>query len=102
MRESYSALVIEKKNVIKPDITVISYKRFGISGFTKLQYSDKYAEIIVGPIPHRTDGKGDYSSAIVAMDSEEGYPPVYRIDKISNNSFRTTIKKMLEENILAA
>ena len=70
--------------------------------YGKLQYSDKYAAIIVGPIPHSTSGKGDYSSAIVAMESEDGYPPVYRVEKISNNSFRSTMKKMIEENVLAA
>ena len=42
------------------------------------------------------------SRAILAMESEDGYPPVYRVEKISNNNFRSTMKKMIEENVLAA
>ena len=43
-----------------------------------------------------------FSLAILAMESEDGYPPIYRVEKISNNSFRSTMKKMIEENVLAA
>lgn len=70
--------------------------------YSKLRYSDKYAAVIVGPIPHSTVGKGNYSSAIVAMETEQGYPPVFRVDKITNNSFRSVMDKLQQKNLVAA
>lgn len=70
--------------------------------YSKLRYSDKYAAVIVGPIPHSTVGKGNYSSAIVAMETEQGYPPVFRVDKITNNSFRSVMDELQQKNIVAA
>lgn len=70
--------------------------------YSKLRYSDKYAAVIVGPVPHSTVGKGNYSSAIVAMETEQGYPPVFRVDKITNNSFRPVMDELQQKNIVAA
>lgn len=70
--------------------------------YTKLRYSNKYAAIIVGPIPHSTSGKGNYSSAIVAMETENGYPPVFRTEKLCNNRFRSLMTQMIKENIVVA
>lgn len=68
--------------------------------YAKLRYSSKYAAVIVGPIPHSTLGKGEYSSAIVAMEAEQGYPPVFRVEKITNSIFRALMRKMKQENIV--
>ena len=72
--------------------------------FSKLKYSTDYSAVMVGPIPHSTNGKGDYSSIIAAMEKEEGYPPVIRLGnnslKISKSDFKAKLKSMIDQNII--
>lgn len=71
--------------------------------FRKLQYSDKYRLIMVGPMPHSTAGKGDSSSAIAEMEKHpEMYPRVVRVSngnelKITKSGFKEALERMLHE-----
>ena len=69
--------------------------------FNKLRNINKYAAIIAGPMPHSTSGTGTYSSAIAAMENDDDYPPVFRIEKITNSSFRSIVKYMMDQNVVA-
>lgn len=79
-------------------------KRFDIRS---LQYSNKYAVVFVGPMPHKTVSSNGFSSAIVAMEQGEGYPTVVRLGqnselKISKAGFRKGIEDCLAANLIAA
>lgn len=67
--------------------------------FHKMQWQPTYSLIMVGPMPHSGSGKGDYSSIISAIESEEGYPPVVRLGsnglKITKTDFRTQLEEMI-------
>ncbi len=72
--------------------------------FKKTQWSTKYSCILAGPMPHSGKAKGDYSSVITALESQDGYPPVVRMGanelKITKSSFRETIKFIINEHII--
>ena len=72
--------------------------------FRKIQWSSNYSCILVGPMPHSGKSKGDYSSVIAAIESEEGYPPVIRMGmdvlRITKTSFRRTLEMVLQNNII--
>ena len=73
----------------------LSYDEMKTYHFDKLRNSAKYAAIVVGPIPHSTTGTGNYSSAIAAMEKDEGYPPVFRVEKITRSSFRNVVTQIM-------
>ena len=79
----------------------LSYDEMKTFRFNKLRNINKYAAIIAGPMPHSTSGTGTYSSVIAAMENDDGYPPVFRIAKITNSSFRNIVKYMMDQNIVA-
>ena len=72
----------------------LSYDEMKTYHFDKLRNSAKYAAIVVGPIPHSTTGTGNYSSVITAMEKDEGYPPVFRVEKITRSSFRNIVTQI--------
>ena len=69
-------------------------------------YDPNYSLILVGPMPHSTTGKGDFSSTIAAMEQTEGYPPVIRLGsnglKVSKSGIRDALIKGMDDGILAA
>ena len=73
--------------------------------FKKIQWSDKYSLILVGPMPHSGVSKGSYSSVIVAIENEDGYPPIMRMGteklKITKSSFFESLEKAREERLIA-
>lgn len=80
----------------KADITS-DYDRIKNIDFRKFRYSDKYAAIIAGPMPHSVKGKGDYSSGLEMIKNEPGYPPIFEC--ITNDKLKmtgTSIWKALE------
>jgi hypothetical protein len=79
----------------------LSYDEMKTFRFNKLRNINKYAAIIAGPMPHSTSGTGTYSSAIAAMENDDDYPPVFRIEKITNSSFRNIVKYMMDQNVVA-
>ena len=63
-------------------------------------YNNKYRLIIVGPMPHSTYGKDEFSSAIARMENTEGFPLVRRA--IANGGLKitkTNIKQILQEEL---
>lgn len=73
---------------------------------TRLKGSNKYAVIIVGPMPHKTVGTYGYSSAITAMERDGGYPPVLRAGnnelKLTKTSFRECLLNCIDNHYIAA
>lgn len=75
--------------------------------FQKLQYSEKYRLILVGPMPHSSKGKSESGSAIAELEKHsEMYPRVIRMEtvgvalKITQSGFKETLKSMLRENYI--
>lgn len=74
--------------------------------FRKLQYSDKYRLILVGPMPHSTTGKADSGSAIAEMEKHpEMYPRIVRMSagttlKITKSGFKDVLESMLREDYI--
>ena len=74
--------------------------------FRKLQYSDKYRLILVGPMPHSTTGKADSSSTIAEMENHpEMYPRVIRMAagstlKITKTGFKDALENMIREDFI--
>lgn len=72
----------------------------------KLKYNCDYDLIMVGPMPHNGSIKGEYGSVIAALESEEGYPKVVRLEangnlKITKSNFRTMLQEQIEAGTLA-
>lgn len=68
---------------------------------TKWQWNTNIAVIMVGPMPHSGEGKGEYSSVISAMENEEGYPLIVRLGSgelhISKTNFRIQLEQLLND-----
>jgi len=64
-------------------------------------YSDKYAGILIGESPHMTSGTEDYSSFVVRLETEEGFPFTVRATdeagklKMTKTSFGTALWKLI-------
>ena len=76
------------------------YDKLTNNELTKLEYSDKYSDIIFGPIPHSMKGKGEATSIIEYMESRpDRYPRIIRAETLSSQlkltitSFRNAIRK---------
>jgi len=68
--------------------------------FKKLQYNPNYRLILIGPIPHSGESKGDSSSLLVTLENSEGYPKVIRMN--NGNSLKITksgLRSVIEEQI---
>ena len=70
------------------------------------QWNAKISAILVGPMPHSGEAKGDYGSVISALEQEDGYPPVVRLGKndlsISKSDFKDKLMDLLDTNIIEA
>ena len=83
------------------------YAKITNKDFKTLRYSNRVSGLLIGPMPHSVKNKGEYSSALEMMKTEQGYPPVVictiRKDKLEKVSL-TSLKKGLIElvNILRA
>ena len=73
--------------------------------FRNLQWNTNYSAVLVGPMPHSGASKGDYSSVITAIESEEGYPPVIRMGssalKITKSDFKEKLTELIESGKIA-
>lgn len=65
--------------------------------FNKFQYNDSVRLIFVGPMPHSTRDKDDYSSIIAKMEQEKGFPKIVRL--CAGNNLKVT-KTNLKESII--
>ncbi len=70
------------------------------------QYNFNISAILVGPMPHSGEAKGDYGSVISALEQEDGYPPVFRLGNnglnISKSNFKEKLLDLLATNIIEA
>ncbi len=76
--------------------TVLDYEELQKYKWRTLQYSDKYSDVIVGPMGHSAVDKGEFSSIIARMENEDGWPNVIRATanqelKITKNSLREAL-----------
>ena len=75
--------------------------------FNNLMYNNKYRLIIVGPMPHSTYGKDEFSSVINRMENTEGFPYVRRATangglKITKTNIKQILLEELESGFLVA
>lgn len=88
---------LAKTNNFEADITS-DYEKIKNLDFRKFRYSNKYAAIIAGPMPHSVKGKGSYSSGLEMLKNEPGYPDVFEcITSEKLKVTRTSVWKALEE-----
>lgn len=84
----------------------LQYKETVTYPYSKLRYNPDYSLVLVGPMPHSTSGKGEHSSVIVALESEEGYPPVIRLGqnklKISKSNVKAALQEAIEKGYIVA
>lgn len=84
----------------------LDYESTVTFNYKKMMYDPNYSLILVGPIPHSTSVKGDFSSAVVAMEKTEGYPPVIRLGsnglKISKSGIKEALIRAMGNGLLAA
>ncbi len=82
----------------------LSYDEAKRFNFKKIQYSDRYSLIMIGPMPHSSYGSGDFSSALSALRNTEGYPPIVTLGaqslKITKTNFKNTLEQLIHNNIL--
>lgn len=73
--------------------------------FKKIQWNSTYTAVLVGPMGHSGAGKGNYSSVISAIESEEGYPPVIRLGsnelKITKTNFKNKLMELMDSGKIA-
>lgn len=84
---------------------VKGYNEFKTYNFNRFQYDTSVRLIFVGPIPHSTKDKGEYSSVIARMEEEEGFPKIVRLGtegglKITKTNLKDAIIKEIESNYL--
>lgn len=92
---------IAKDLGIHPErIDYISYDDTTNYDISNLEYSNKYSDILVGPVPHKAKNMGDYSSMIESIEANsECFPPLIRVTdetgtlRISKTSFKTALSK---------
>ena len=95
--EPFTAFSALDDNIVDGVITS-DYDKITNLDFRKFRYSDKYAAIIVGPMPHSVKGKGDYSSGLEMLKNEPGYPDVFEcVTSEKLKVTRTSINKALQE-----
>lgn len=83
----------------------LEYNDIKTFDFNKLQWSSSYAAILIGPVPHSGLGKGNYGSIISALEQEDGYPPIVRLEdanglKITKSSFEKALTGLLEKKVI--
>lgn len=84
----------------------LDYKGLQKYNYRKLQYTDKYRLVLVGPIPHSSVGMCDSSSVIAEMEKHpEIYPRVIRLTagdklKITKASLKGAFGTVLSEGYI--
>lgn len=92
---------IAKDMGISPDrIDYVSYDDTTNYDISNLEYSNKYSDILAGPVPHKAKNMGNYSSMIEAIEfNSEMFPPLIRVMdetgtlRISKSSFKNALLK---------
>lgn len=83
----------------------LSYDSTKMFDGRKMQWNPAYSLVLVGPMPHSGASKGDYNSVISALESTEGYPPVFRLGtnslKISKSDFKAKLTEAMKRKLIA-
>lgn len=105
-----SKILVVGRSMIDKDVMIAIAKKYGIRenrlefeidydkltnyDFSKLRNSITYSDVLVGPMPHKVSGIGDYSSFLALTDAEpENYPKIIRLAsanelKITKETFK--------------
>lgn len=80
---------------------VKGYDEFKRYNFNRFQYDTSIRLIFVGPMPHSTRDRGEYSSVISKMEMEEGFPKIVRLGtegslKVTKTNLKEAIAKEIE------
>ena len=99
--------IAKKLGISKDRFEFVDFEEAKTFNYGKLQYNGVYRVILAGPIPHKTTGTGDSSSAIVAMEKGLGFPRVVRLCssnelKITKQNFKDNLTQLLSEGFLQA
>lgn len=108
-----SKILVVGQSMVDKDIMIAIAKKYGIRenrfefeldydkltnyDFSKLKNSVTYSDVLVGPMPHKVSGIGDYSSFLTMTDAEpENYPKIIRLAsanelKITKETFRNAL-----------
>jgi hypothetical protein len=64
----------------------VDYNKIVNFPFSKLQYSEEFSDILLGPMPHKNKGTEDYGSAIENMkQNQDKFPKVILLHNESGN-----------------
>lgn len=87
--------ILKSLNIDKNRVDlVLEYDALQKYKWNTIQYSEKYSDIIFASMGHSSIGKGDYSSIITRMESEDGWPNVIRAE--ANSSLKLTRNSLIE------
>jgi hypothetical protein len=85
------------------------HTRYNLGSFNiqTLKFSMNYALILLGPVPHSLEGKGNHSSIISTIEREAGYTRSIRLTannelKITKTSIKNAISTALEKGWIVA
>ena len=75
----------------------LEYDLGGYKVEKSIRWNSFVSLVLVGPIPHSLEGKGNYNSIIEKMEREQGYPPVIRLlndgkPKITKTNLKEAIR----------
>ena len=73
------------------------YGRFKSRSFERIRYSDKYACVLFGAIPHKAKDLNGSSNLISRMENEPGFPHIERIGCNENKLTKSGIIKALRK-----
>ena len=66
-----------------------------------IRYISPYSGILIGPVHHKVEGLGNYSSIVQKLQKEEGFPPTIELRtesgelKITKTTFKAGLRNML-------
>lgn len=105
-REIYASL--QSVGITKERIELhLGYEELKTYSFSKLQYNAGYRLILVGPMPHSTTDKGEFSSPISMMEQTDGYSKIVRLSsngelKITKSNLKMTVQQEIDQGYLEA
>lgn len=114
-------IVVVGQSDVKADVLLAILKNYGIDknrvemyldyedaktlNFGRMQWNPDYSVIMVGPMPHSGNAKGDYNGIINALENEAGYPPVVRLGsnslKITKSDFKEKLTDLIQRKMIA-
>lgn len=91
---------LKSLGINKKRLEHISFDDINNYDITRLEYSDIYRLILLGPVPHSAKGMGDQTSVIISLENNPNITKVKRL--ISGNKLKITkqsVKQCLLEEI---